>query len=235
MVPERLNPPGDGPPAVATLRERLEAVGQISAELLHDLSEAAHAVEQRARLAAGEARLGRPVADELERAVEASADMRAMLRDVVDVLRGAALSPEVGMDPRAVVERAIRRFVVRARQLEIRLVSDVPEGTMVPGRESFLARLVANLLAGAARRARGAVCVELRVDPPDAEHPRAGVLLSVEDDGPPGRHPHPSREDEWRPAIVGWLIVQLGAEVSARAATRLGGCCLEIRLPARLP
>jgi len=234
MVPEHLNSSGDGLPAVA-IRERMEAVGQITAELLHDLSEAAYAVEQRGRLAAAEARLGRPVLPELDRAVEASADMRAMLRDFVEVLRGAKISPEVRIDPRETVERAVRRFVVRARQLEIRLVSDLPEGTTIPGRESFLSRLVANLLAGAARRARGAVCIELRVEMPDADHPRPGVLLSVEDDGPPGRHPNPSREDEWRPGIVGWLIVQLGGEVRARVAPRLGGSCLEIRLPARVP
>jgi signal transduction histidine kinase len=242
MRPEPSNPAG-GDPARSVLagRERLEALGQVSAELLHDLADAVYSMEQRTLLAAEEARRGRSPFPDLDRAVEAGTEMRAMLRDVMDVLRGSALSPEVMMDPRMCVERALRRFVAATGPVDVRLVCDLPPGTTVPGRESFLSRLAANLLAGAARRARARVLLELRLElEPDG---RAGVVLGVEDDGrapsaaggSPAPHPRPSSSDEWRPGVVAWLVAQLGGEVRPRAVCMLGGSGLEIRLPANVP
>jgi len=242
MRPDPSNSAGGDPARSAVaVRERLEALGQVSAELLHDLADAAYSLEQRALLAAGEARHGRSPFPELDRAAEAGTDMRAMLRDVMDVLRGAALSPEVSVDPRACVERALLRFVPATGPVEVRLVCDLPPGTAVPGRESFLSRLTANLLAGAARRARARVLLELRLETgPDG---RTGVVLGVEDDGrPPSQaggnpapHPRPSSSDEWRPGVVAWLVGQLDGEVRPRAVCLLGGSGLEIRLPANVP
>ncbi|HYW10422.1 MAG TPA: hypothetical protein VE871_00660 [Longimicrobium sp.] len=242
MAPGASNPAG-GDPARSALevRERLEALGQVSAELLHDLSDAAHSLEQRTRLAAEEARNGRSPFPELQRAVEAGAEMRAMLRDTMEVLRGATLSPEVPIEPRACVERAVLRFIPATGPVEVRMVCDLPAGTLVPGRESFLSRLASNLLAGAARRARGRVLLELRLETePDG---RVGVVLGVEDDGRapgqpggnPAPHPRPSSSDEWRPGVVAWLVSQLDGEVRPRPVCLLGGSGLEIRLPAIVP
>lgn len=223
------------------VRERMEALGQVSAELLHDLADAAYSLEQRALLAAEEARHGRSPFPELQRAVEAGTEMRLMLRDTMDVLRGAALSPEVTIEPAACVQRALTRFVPATGPVEVRLVCDLPPGTVIPGRESFLSRLAANLLAGAARRAKGRVLLELRLETePDG---RAGVVLGVEDDGrapgqaggSPAPHPRPSGSDEWRPAVVAWLVAQLEGEVRPRPVCLLGGSGLEIRLPAIVP
>jgi signal transduction histidine kinase len=218
------------------VRERMEAIGQVSAELLHDLQDALFALEQRTRLAAGEARMGRAPAGELDRAVEDCADVRLMVRDVVEVTRGAALSPEVVFDPCAAVERAVRRFLPTSRAVEVRMTADLPPGTVVPGRESFMARLAGHLLAGAARRSQGHVLVELRLD----SH-GSGIVLSVADDGEaprhgaPAPHPRPSPEDGWRPGIVAWLVAQLGGEVRCRPARAPGGSGLDIRLPAIVP
>ncbi|HEX8393122.1 MAG TPA: hypothetical protein VF665_12330 [Longimicrobium sp.] len=235
MIPD---PPsaGDGRSGPA-VRDRLEQLGQLSAELLHDLADVAYALEQRTRLAAAEARRGRPAVAELERTVEASAELGAMLRDTIDTLRGAAVSPEVAWDPRATVERAVRRFVPVSGPAEVRLVCDLPPGTTMGGRESFLSRLATHLLLGAARRSRGHVLVELTVDPADT----SGILLSVCDDGPapegsaPAPHPRPSASDGWRPGIVSWLVGQLNGGVRSRPARAPGGSGLEIRLPARVP
>jgi hypothetical protein len=223
------------------VRERMEALGQVSAELLHDLADAVYSLEQRALLAAEEARHGRSPFPELQRAVEAGTEMRLMLRDTMDVLRGAALSPEVTIEPAACVQRALLRFVPATGPVEVRMVCDLPPGTVIPGRESFLSRLAANLLAGAARRAKGRVLLELRLETePDG---RAGVVLGVEDDGRapgqaggnPAPHPRPSGSDEWRPAVVAWLVAQLDGEVRPRPVCLLGGSGLEIRLPAIVP
>lgn len=242
MVPGASNPTGGDPNRSAVdVRERLEALGQVSAELLHDLNDAAYSLEQRARLAAEEARRGRSPFPELQRAVEAGTEMRAMLRDTMEVMRGATLSPEVAIEPHACVERAVLRFIPATGPVEVRLVCDLPVGTLVPGRESFLSRLAANLLAGAARRAHGRVLLELRLDvEPDG---RAAVVLGVEDDGrapgqpggTPAPHPRPSSSDEWRPAVVAWLVAQLEGEVRPRSVCLLGGSGLEIRLPAIVP
>lgn len=229
---------GENGRSIVAVRERMEALGQVSAELLHDLADAAYSLEQRALLAAEDARHGRSPLPELQRTVEAGTEMRAMLRDVMDVLRGAALSPEVRYDPRDTVERAVRRFLPSSGpQVEVRLVCDLPPGTMVPGRESFLARLTANLLAGAARRARTRVLLELRSEEePDG---RGFVVLGVEDDGrAPGTGPSGRRvagEDEWRPGVVAWLVSQMGGEVRQRLVCVLGGSGIEIRLPANVP
>lgn len=229
---------GENGRSIVAVRERMEALGQVSAELLHDLADAAYSLEQRALLAAEDARHGRSPLPELQRTVEAGTEMRAMLRDVMDVLRGAALSPEVTYDPRDTVERAVRRFLPSSGpQVEVRLVCDMPPGTTVPGRESFFARLTANLLAGAARRARTRVLLELRTeDEPDG---RGFVVLGVEDDGrAPGTGPSRRRvagEDEWRPGVVAWLVSQMGGEVRQRLVCVLGGSGIEIRLPANVP
>jgi hypothetical protein len=152
------------------------------------------------------------------------------------VARGAALSPEVVFDPRAAVERAVCRFLPSSRAVEVRMTTDLPLGTVVPGRESFLARLTGHLLAGAARRSHGHVLVELRLD----VHGH-GIVLSVADDGEaprlggPAPHPRPSPEDGWRPGIVAWLVAQLGGEVRCRPARAPGGSGLDIRLPAIVP
>ena len=227
---------GGGDPArsVVAVRERLEALGQVSAELLHDLADAAYSLEQRARLAAEDARHGRSPLTEQQRTVEAAAEMRAMLRDVMEVVRGASVSPEVTFDPRETVERAVRRFVpCSGPQVEVRLVCDLPPGTAVAGRESFLSRLTANLLAGAARRARTRVLLELRTEHEADERPF--LVLGVEDDGRPGPARRPAGEDEWRPGVVAWLVAQMGGEVRQRVVCVLGGSGIEIRVPAVVP
>jgi signal transduction histidine kinase len=240
MIPGPHSPSGGDPArSIVAVRERMEALGQVSAELLHDLADAAYSLEQRALLAAEDARHGRSPVPELQRTVEAGSEMRAMLRDVMDVLRGSSLSPEVTYDPRETVEQAVRRFIpCSGPAVEVRLVCDIPPGTVIPGRRSFLSRLAANLLAGAARRARTRVLLELRVEEEPDGH--GYVVLGVEDDGrapgAPGPAPRrPAREDEWRPGVVAWLVAQMGGEVRQRLVCVLGGSGIEIHIPANVP
>src|SRR4051794_41941117 len=75
-------------------RGRWEALGQVSAELMHDLAMGLGALEARARLAAAEARAGRTPLADLDQVVETSGDLKAMVADTLDVVQGRGLSPE---------------------------------------------------------------------------------------------------------------------------------------------
>jgi CheY-like chemotaxis protein/two-component sensor histidine kinase len=223
--------------------ERFSALGQIAGELIHDLANVVAVVHGRASLALGDARTGRPPTAELERLVEASEDMSGMLRDVLEILRGSQLSPEVRFDPVRVIERSVRRFLDSAPSLEIRLVSTLPAGAVVPGRASFLARAVLNLLNNAARYARS----EIRLTIGACEANPAEIELLIEDDGP-GIAPS-MVSGIFRPLVrgdgggaaglglssVSWAVQQLGGEVRYRSDCRLGGAAFEIRIPAIHP
>ncbi len=221
--------------------ERLGALGEVAGELIHDMANLVAVLDGRLRLALGEARMGRPSAGELERAVEGCGDLGAMIRDVLGTLRGETVSPEVGMSPEAVAERAIRRALDTCRPVEIRMTSALPTGTAVAGRGSFLYRAVANLLANAARHATSRILVTL--EPGRASRT---LVIAVEDDGPgvaPGE-----REAVFRPLVrgdsggtglglssVAWTVAHLGGRVRCTAGERLGGARFEIHLPAWFP
>jgi CheY-like chemotaxis protein len=223
--------------------ERLSALGQIAGELIHDLANVVAVVHGRASLALGDARAGRPAAGELERLVEASEDLGVMLRDVLEILRGARLSPEVRFDPIKVVERVVRRFLDSAPPLEVRLISGLPKGLMVPGRGSFLARAILNLLNNASRYARSEVRMTLSLE--DGESPV--MIMLVEDDGP-GISPEIAsgifqplfRGDGGGAAGLGlssvsWAVTQLGGSIRFCGEASLGGAAFEVRVPAAVP
>jgi signal transduction histidine kinase len=208
---------------------RLEELGRVAAELLHDLADATDALRARIRLAAGEARMGRVPLLEMERASETAAEMGDAVRDVLEVVRGATLSPEVSFDPRAVAERTLRRTVADAGALDFRLVSRLPEGARIAGRESFLARALATLLANAARNARTQVRLTLALD--TGEEGRTRVLATVEDDGRGIRLPP---EAGLGLKAAEWSVRQLGGNVRFDRSASLGGASVELRLPCRL-
>lgn len=221
--------------------ERLGSLGEVAGELIHDMANLVAVLDGRLRLALGDARNGRLPVSEMERAVEGCGDLGAMIRDVLATLRAETVSPEVGMNPEAVAERAIRRALDTCRPVEIRMTSTLPAGTAVAGRGSFLYRAVANLLANAARHAAAEIHVALE----PGRSPGA-LVLAVEDDGP--GIPVDERESVFRPLVrgdaggtglglssVAWTVAQLGGHVRCTAGTRLGGARFEIHLPAWLP
>jgi CheY-like chemotaxis protein len=223
--------------------ERLNALGQIAGELIHDLANVVAVVHGRASLALGDARAGRPAAGELERLVESSEDLGVMLRDVLEILRGSQLSPEVRFDPIRVVERVVRRFLDSAPPLEVRLRSSLPPSVAVAGRGSFLARALLNLLNNAARYARSEVRMTLSI----AEDDTSDLLLLVEDDGPgidsamvSGIFQPLFRGDQGGAAGLGlssvsWAVTQLGGSIRHCGRAALGGAAFEIRVPAIVP
>lgn len=158
-------------------RERLEALGQVSAELMHDLAMGLQALESRARIAAAEAQAGRAPLADLNQVVEGSADLREMVSDTLDVVHGRAISPEVRFDVGSVVERAVRRCFPASRGVEVRLRSELPASVEVQGRSSFLFRSIANLLANAVRHCRSEVQIGVTVEDPRRMDEDADVVV----------------------------------------------------------
>lgn len=229
------------------LRGRMEALGHVSAELMHDLAMGLQALEARARVAAADARAGRAAPADLETMAETSADLNLMVRDTLDVVQGKAISPEVRFDVRSVVERAVRRYFPGSRGVAVRLKSELPEGVEVEGRQSFLLRSVWNLMANAMRHCRSEVQIGMSVEDPRRmdEDADAVVCIDVEDDGAGldlARaatlfEPAPFGDPEGAMGLsaVAWMVSQLGGWVRHRPGDELGGACFEIRLPVVLP
>ena len=228
-------------PQQGAQEERLGALGEVAGELIHDMANLVAVLDGRLRLALGDARMGRAPVSELERAVEGCGDLGAMIRDVLGTLRGEVVSPEVGMSPEAVAELAVRRTLDTCRPVEIRMTSTLPVGTAVAGRDSFLYRAVANLLANAARHAAARILVTL-----EPGRAKRTLVIAVEDDGA-GVAPE-ERETVFRPLVKGdsggtglglssvaWTVAHLGGHVRCAAGTRLGGARFEIHLPAWFP
>lgn len=237
----------EDPGSRGLLRGRMEALGQVSAELMHDLAMGLQALEARARVAAADARAGRAQEADLERMVETSADLNLMVRDTLDVVQGKSISPEVRFDVKEVVERAVRRFFPGSRGVEVRLKSELPACVEVEGRQSFLFRSIWNLLANAMRHCRSEVQIGVSVEDPRRmdEDADAVVCIDIEDDGAglPLRRaatlfePAPFGDPEGTMGLsaVAWMVSQLGGWVRHRPGDELGGACFEIRLPAVLP
>lgn len=229
------------------LRGRVEALGQVSAELMHDIALGLQALEARARVAAADARAGNSTQADLDQVVETSADLNLMVRDTLDVVQGKAISPEVRFDVYSVVERAVRRFFPGSRGVEVRLKSELPGSVEVEGRQSFLLRSIMNLLANAMRHCRSEVQIGVSVEDPRRmdEDAEAVVCIDVEDDGaglPLARaatlfEPAPFGDPEGAMGLsaVAWMVGQLGGWVRHRPGDELGGACFEIRLPVVLP
>ncbi|MDB4950246.1 MAG: Histidine kinase [Gemmatimonadetes bacterium] len=233
LPPDDEHAPHEGPSTSdAPDRARFEELGRVAAELLHDLANTVEALQARIRLAAGEARMGRLPLVEMERVGETAEDLGAMLHDVLEVARGAALSPEVAFDPREVAERTIRRILPGMRPLELRLQATLPDGTVVPGRESFLVRALSSLLADAARQAGSEVRVTLALDVGEDRGPQ--LLVSVEDDGP-GVRGSGSALPATGLRSAEWAARQLGGTIAHSRTSTLGGAFAELRLPCRLP
>ena len=230
------------------LRERMEALGQVSAELMHDLALGLSALEARARVAAAEARAGHPAAGELEQVVDASADLNLMVRDTLDVVQGRGISPEVRFDVADVVERAVGRYFPGSRGVEVRLKTELPGSVEVEGRASFLFRSVWNLLQNAMRHCRSEVQVGVTVEDPRRmdEDAEAVVCIDIEDDGAGLDLARAATLFEPAPfgdaegvgmglSAVAWMVGQLGGWVRHRPGDELGGACFEIRLPVADP
>jgi two-component system cell cycle sensor histidine kinase/response regulator CckA len=213
----------------------LESIGRVFGELAHDLASELLVLQGWAQLARGESEAGRPAVAELERVVELSESIGAMLRDLLSATEGRPVSPEIAFAPTEVTEAVLAQRVRELSSLTVRLRMEVPAEAQVRGFASFWARIITNLLSNAARHARTEVLISLRVE-------RNQLILMVEDDGPGVAADVADRVfdplwtgDRGRMGLglssVAWLVDRLGGGARLAEPSELTGAAFEVRVP----
>jgi CheY-like chemotaxis protein len=158
--------------------ESLAAVGRITAELLHDLGGTLQTLSGRVALARDEAARGRIPSDELNRIQGDADDLRRMVSEILDELRGGDHPPETTFRLRESVEETVDRWIRTAPSVTTTLRSSLGDSLEVRGPRSFFTRALWNLLRNAGRHAKGRIQLSLR---PVASGNHAEFF--VEDDG----------------------------------------------------
>lgn len=211
------------------------ALGQVSAELLHDLQGTLGVLRDRAAHLVHELEAGvLPVQTARDNLRECE-EVQGMVADVVAAVAGKR--PPAPFYPAAVTEREVGRTLQRGSAVEIRLHTAVPRDLVVAGRESFLRRAVGNLLRNATRHATSRIEVDVLA------HSADGVQIFVEDDGP--GIPEEIRGSLFDAGVHGehggsglglasvrWAVQQLGGWVGVAEPAVLGGARFELWLPA---
>ncbi len=226
-------------------QESLTALGKVTGELVHDLANEVQVLQGWATLARGEAAMGRPPLNEIQRVVDISSRLGRMLRDMLATVSGETLTPELDFAPHSLTEDTLNERVREVGPREIVFRSSLPEETRLAGRASFWLRIVTNLVGNAARYAEQTIVValSLRVD----SNGRRMVVLRVEDDGPgiPSDHHIDIFNPFWRGdedggaglglSSVAWAVAQLGGRVRYATDSTLGGAAFEVTVPAAGP
>jgi len=223
---------------VEAREERLRELGVVTGELMHDLGGIVSVLAGRVALAREEAALGRTPMDELAQ-IQADADeMRRMVLEILEELRGAHTSPEVTFAVTDTLEDTIDRWLIGGPSVNTTLDSTLPREVEVAGPRSFFSRAIGNLLRNAARHARREIRISLRsLDDGDR------VEIRIEDDGdgiPPDLRarlfdPFISRSRSGTGlglSFARWGVERLGGTLSAdEVPSPLGGACFRVTLP----
>lgn len=203
--------------AADTNRDRVQRLGRISAELLHDLTGMLATVSGRVSLVREEADRGRIASDELQLIERDTRDLQRMISEVLEEVRDDPRSPEVGFALRETLERTIDRWVHSAPSVSTTLRGSVSDSARVRGPGSFLSRAFWNLLRNAGRHANQRIRITLEPAADSLE-----VSIHVEDDG---RGVDPSLEhrlfEPFLPGPGGGM--GLGLSFSRWALERLNG------------
>lgn len=221
--------------------DELRKMGLITGQLLHDMANLVAVVHGRAQLALDEAEEGRTPKRELGDVIESTGDLGRMLRDTLDTVRGGVVSPETSFSPEEVARRVVGRFEKDTdNPIKIRLAAALAADMRVPGRASFLDRVLHNLVSNAMRHAQTEIEVHLWVARTEE---RCEIVIEVADDGPGLRGEDipelflPFRQGE-NAGTAGlglsslrWSLDQLGGEAEYGVAVELGGAAFRVRVP----
>ncbi len=228
-----------GPDDIDVRASKMEELGRVSAELIHDMSGALGILSSRIVLTRDDVRLGRASVEDLDRIHRDCESIRSMVTDILIDLRGGMRSPEVAFPLVESLEETIDRWLIGSPGLTTRLSASVSRDARVAGPRSFFDRAVQNLLTNGARHARSELQVSLI---PDDDAEGEHVLLSVDDDGA-GVEP-PRERDLFEPfvrgsggttglglSVVRWAARRLGGDVHVSTSSALGGASFRVRLP----
>jgi CheY-like chemotaxis protein len=218
--------------------QRLQALGMVTGELLHDLGGILAILGGRVALAREASERSRVPSEELS-LIQADVDeLRRMVIDILAEIRGARPSPEVTFPVTGTIEEVVTRWLAGAPSVHTTFRSSLKREVEVAGPRSFFARAVGNLLRNAARHARR----ELRLSV-DSLSPEDRVSVRIEDDGP-GIAPE-LRARLFEPFVsrsefgtglglsfARWGIERLGGTLSVDPSpSSLGGAAFVVELP----
>lgn len=220
-------------------QDALARFGQITSELLHDLGGGLALLAARLAVAEETAGRGPTAAFELSAAREDVDELRGMIREVLDELRGTPSASRRSFQPVLEVEATIDRWFRKGVSTPLRLRSTLSPEVRVAGPRTLFTRAVSNLVRNATRHARSRVLVTLT---PGGEG-RGDMILIVEDDGAGipaelvARILQPF--ETGRPGGHGlglsfctWAAERMGGELLVPGPSeRLGGACFELHLP----
>jgi CheY-like chemotaxis protein len=215
-------------------------MARLTAELLHDLTDVLATHGALIELARLEAREGGASPASLNRVQASGEQIRRMVSDLFDEVRGARESPEVEFDPGLEAQTAFEHWRTQSPPVRIDFACEVPAEVRVRGRSSFFTRALVNLLRNAGRHARSRVRARLTVEVDAGER---WLQLVVEDDG--SGVPEALRRQIFDPYVHGgsggtglglamtrWGVERLGGSVELGAGSALGGACFVVRVPA---
>jgi CheY-like chemotaxis protein len=231
------DPAGPSSPTGQPIRD-MERFGRISAELLHDIGGVLALLSARIEVVQNEARRGRHTGSELEAVQQDADELRLMVLEVLDELRGSHSALGEGFDIGAELERTIDRLYLGGTGTPLRLRSTLPSDARVVGPRTIFSRAAANLLRNAGRHARSRVLVSLA---PSADG--TGAVMTVEDDGPGIPEAFGDRLFEpFERGVPGghglglsfslWAAERFGGTLRFEGASpELGGACFRFHLP----
>lgn len=216
----------------------LRRLGRVTSELLHDLGGILGVLSGRVSLAREEASLGRIPSEELRRIQGDTDELRRMVVEILEEIRGRPRSLEVTFPVSTTLDESVKRWLAGAPSVNTTLRSTLAPNAEVAGPRSFFTRSIGNLLRNAARHARSEIRITVR---PDVTGNAVQIML--EDDGA-GVAPE-VRERVFEPFVSAsdsgtglglsfarWGIERLGGTVElSEAPTELGGAAFTVTLP----
>lgn len=218
----------------------LAVLGRVAGELLHDLAGRISVLSGNVAMARDVANTGRSPEDTLLRLEMDCQDLRDMVTDAFDELKGRSRSAEVVFPVARATEAVIRRWLAGAPGVTVQLDCTISEETAISGARSFFQRALVNLLQNGVRHAHREVHVALR--PEVRGDGRGGVRITVEDDGNGvPEHLVPHLFDPFATAdpggtglglsLVAWAASRLGGRATYTGSGTLGGARFELWLP----
>lgn len=238
MIPP--NRPIDGPPDQS---ERLQEIGKVSGELLHDLVGMLSVLVGRVTLARHDATVGRVSAEDLGRIQEDAQELQRMVAEILEELQGRRRSLEVGFPVTETLEDVVNRWLEGAPAVTVTLECALPSKSEVVGPRSYFVRLMVNLLRNASRHARSRVRLSVT---PVRDGRWAEILVDDDGDGVskeleeqlfepfvtkgPGAGPDPGTGLGL--SFSRWASERLGGTLTLEGPARgLGGASFKVLLP----